>query len=92
MKTSQKRKEGDMTLKLDISKAYNRIEWSYFKEMMIKLSFEGRWISLFMTCVTKMSYSVLINDQLGNMLRPKRGLRQGDSIFPPIYLSYVLKG
>ena len=52
-----------MVIKLDISKAYDLVEWAYLEAMMRKLGFQQRWISLMMMCVTTVSYSVLINGE-----------------------------
>lgn len=45
MKTRKKGHKGNMTIKLDISKAYNKkLEWSFLETMMRKLGFEEAWI------------------------------------------------
>lgn len=36
--------DGMMALKLDISKAYDKIEWSFLEQMMRKLGFAEDWI------------------------------------------------
>lgn len=61
MKTRKKGKKENMTIKLDISKAYDRVEWSYMKNMMRKFGFNEDWISKIMTYVTMISYAMLIN-------------------------------
>lgn len=39
MKTKQKCQEGSMSIKLDISKAYDKLEWNFLEAMMRKLGF-----------------------------------------------------
>lgn len=57
--------------------------------MMQKLGFNDVWISRIMRCVKTVSYSRLINGQLGAQLLPSRGLCQGDLISPYLYLICV---
>ena len=41
-----------MAVKLDISKAYDRVELLYLEAMMRRMGFHEKWISLIMICVT----------------------------------------
>ncbi|XP_042972999.1 uncharacterized protein LOC122304801 [Carya illinoinensis] len=86
MRTRQKDKMGSMALKLDISKAYDRVEWKFLQGIMQKLGFGDRWIQLIMDCVSTVSYAVLTNGRPVEIIKPTRGLRQGDSLSPYLFL------
>ena len=80
-------KKGALALKLDISKAYDRIEWSFLKGMMIKLGFPQGWIDRVMSCVTTALFSVRINGKAFGNIWPTRGICQGDPLSP--YLFFI---
>jgi hypothetical protein len=42
---------GSCTVKLDMVKAYERVEWSYLRAIMANLGFSEHWINLIMKCV-----------------------------------------
>lgn len=44
MTTRQKGKKGSVALELDMSKAYDKIEWPYLRVVMKKIGFGNKWI------------------------------------------------
>ena len=74
MKTQQNGSTGFMALKLDISKAYDRVEWSFLECLLRKLGFHNRCVDLMMECITTVSYSILINGETSQTIYPSRGL------------------
>lgn len=89
MKRTKKEKVGKMVVKLDTSKAYNRAELEYIKAILKALGFKERWIHLVMSCITTVSYSVLVDGHPSEVFKPSTRLRQGDPFSPYLFLMCV---
>lgn len=64
-----------MAVKTDMSKAYDRIEWSFIYQVLTRLGFHPTWINWIMQCITTVSYSYLINDSVYGNVKPYREIR-----------------
>ena len=78
-----------MAVKLDISKAYDRVEWSFLRQIMLKLGFDQHWVQLAMETVCTASYSMLINGEPKGFIKPSRGIKQGDPLSHYLFLLCV---
>ena len=68
-------KIGEMALKLDMSKAYDRVEWSCLDKIMEKLGFVEHWRWLIMRCMSIISYAININGHPRGHIIRMRGIR-----------------
>ncbi|XP_048489868.1 secreted RxLR effector protein 78-like [Beta vulgaris subsp. vulgaris] len=85
----RRRKKGNNfagIIKVDPSKAYDRIRWDFVEAMLRRMKFPDRWVIWIMQCISKVSYSVLVNGEPSKVFSLSVGLRQGDPLSSYIFI------
>ncbi|XP_062075420.1 uncharacterized protein LOC133779477 [Humulus lupulus] len=73
-------------IKIDISKAYDTVDWKFVEDLLNALNFPTRFIQLIMICIKSSSYSLLMNGRFQGGFLGAKGLRQGDPLSPLIFV------
>ncbi|XP_016199953.1 uncharacterized protein LOC107640962 [Arachis ipaensis] len=81
-----KSRKGTMAFKIDLEKAYDRVDWRFLEASLVRFGFPKATINLILNCVTSSSLSVLWNRNRLQNFNPKRGLRQGDPMSPYLFV------
>src|SRR4051812_10503024 len=69
-----------------MTKAYDRVKWDYLREILLKLGFPVAWVHIVMGMISSVRFSVFFNGKKLQEFKPSRGIRQGDTISPYLFL------
>ena len=72
--------------KIDMNKAYDWLEWNFIIECFMELGFHSKWVSLIKKCISRVSYSLIVNGERCGFIKPSRGIRQGDPLSLCIFI------
>lgn len=78
-----------MAIKIDLEKAYDKLEWSFIRERLISINLPMDMVELIMSCFSTVSTSVLFNGGMTETIQPSRGIQQGDLLSPYIFILYI---
>lgn len=80
----KKQKSGFMAIKIDLEKAYDRLNWDFVRDTLEDIGFPSNMINIIWHCISSSLMKVLWNGEQTSCFFPSRGVRQGDPL--PIYL------
>ena len=72
--------------KLDVEKAYDHVNWGFLLYLLERCGFSLKWRRWIHYCISTVRFSVLINGSPEGFFGSSRGLRQGDSLSPLLFV------
>ena len=84
-------RKGVVAFKLDLEKAYDRVNGSFLQATLQDFGFSYRIVDLIMHCVTSSHLSILWNRSKLESFQYSRGLRQGDLMSPYLFVLCMKK-
>ncbi|XP_059284804.1 uncharacterized protein LOC132038098 [Lycium ferocissimum] len=79
-------KSTNVVLKLDMTKAYDRVSWLFLTKVLRKMGFAERSVDLVWRLLANNWYSVLVNGQPHGFFHSTRGVKQGDPLSPALFI------
>lgn len=77
---------GWMAIKIDLEKAYDRLNWVFIKDTLQDIGLPCNFISLVWECISTSTMKVLWNGEALEEFSPSSGIRQGDPISPYLFV------
>ncbi|KAK2637718.1 hypothetical protein Ddye_025513 [Dipteronia dyeriana] len=84
LKTSKGR-SGYFAWKIDLAKAYDRLQWNFIWKVLGEVGIDGKMADLIMNCVSSVQYRIVLNGEVTTSFTPGSDIRQVTP-YPPTSL------
>jgi len=75
-----------VALKLDMEKAYDKMEWDFINKCLQELGSHQKWIAWINECIPSVTYLIIVNDAPSGFIKQTRGFRQGNPLSSYLFI------
>ena len=76
-------------LKLDLSKAFDRVDWTYVRLILIQIGVPLLTVNWIMGCLSTANFAVLVNGTPSTFFTASHGIRQGCPLSPLLFILVI---
>lgn len=76
----------NVVLKIDMSKAFDKVNWSFLSQVLTRYGFSQEWRTLIQNRLCNNIFSVCIGGFTSRFFKSTRGLRQSDPLCPLLFI------
>ncbi|KAK2653125.1 hypothetical protein Ddye_012981 [Dipteronia dyeriana] len=88
---TMKGRSGYFAWKIDLAKAYDRLQWNFIWKVLGEVGIDGKMVDLIMNCISSVQYRIVLNGEVTTSFTLGSGIRQGDPIFPYLFVMCMEK-
>lgn len=82
-------REHGLICKLDLEKAFDRVDWEFLQYLLFRMGFGAKWRNLIKECLSSAYFSILINGSPKGFFPAQTSMRQGDLLSPFLFVIVV---
>ena len=82
-------KRSALILKLDLSKAFDRVNWTFLHLILIQIGVALVGVNWIMGCISSANFSILVNGTPSSFFPATRGIRQGCPLSPLLFILVI---